>query len=243
MVSISAQQNTDVCEICEAFVNFDPRSSISRRRQKISYRNSAHLEKYEWAYFHQPNLVALKDSADAGCQVCQLMLDCLEISDQIDFIFDEERKLELRMSKTSFDVRSRVDDAETEGFVGEVFRQIMYEKTRESEAFKWRGSHYDEKLSYDERKHRGRLDGPIVLLSGHTVVPEEASLFSGNPSDDGEFVSPSVVRDLEMNDTKVYQIQVYVPCSSFTEFDQNGGLWGTLEGHISTGTCHLSSQG
>jgi hypothetical protein len=241
MVSISAGKSTDVCEICDAFVNFDPRSSISRRRQRINYHNSFLLEKYEWAYFHQPNLVALKDSADAGCQVCQLMLDCLEISDQIDVIFDEERKLELRMFKDSLDVQSKVDDTKAEEFVGKAFRQIIYEKAQERRASNERGSQYNEKFPYDEWNHRGRLDGPIVLLSGHAAVLEEASLFSSHLSDGGKSDSPSITRDLEVNGKKVYQIEVRVSCSTFTEFDQTGGLWGILEAHISTGMYHLPS--
>ncbi|KAI6749441.1 hypothetical protein HG530_015280 [Fusarium avenaceum] len=234
MVSISAGTSTDVCEICDAFVNFDPRSSMSRRRQKISYQNPCLLEKYEWAYFHQPNLVALKDSADAGCQVCQLMLDCLEISDHIDAIFDEERKLELRMFKDSRDVQSKVDDTEAEEFVGKAFRQIIYEKAQDRRASNWRGSEYNKKFPYDEWNHRGRLDGPIVLLSGRVTSLQNASLFSSHLSDDGKSGSPSIISDLEVNGKKVYQIEVRVSCSAFTEFDQTGGLWGILEAHIST---------
>jgi hypothetical protein len=154
--------------------------------------------------------------------MCQLLLDTLGVSDMIDVLFDEQRKQRLRASFSSLGP----GDSQTESLVQAMVKQIEYEhetdiKPDKDECFG---------LRFDGAVHSGQLEGPLMLLTEDSWGKFRYSIDS---EDHERYASASITGDVESGRLfPIFKVQVRVPCSSRTEFDETAGLWYTLEGTV-----------
>ncbi|KAJ4128897.1 hypothetical protein NW768_007419 [Fusarium equiseti] len=209
-----------VCAICDDFVNWDSQNGTSWRRRKIQLAWGNEI--YSWAYHHHFNIVTLNDSANDGCQMCQLLLDTLGVSDKIDVLFDEQRQQRLRASPSSPDEA----DSEAKSLMRKIVKQIEYEHHAEI-------NHEDDKSSgmlFDGEVHQRQLEGPLIVLVEDSWGK---SRYTIDQEDHERYASASITGDVESGRLfPIFNIQARVPCSSPIEFDETASLWCTLEGTV-----------
>ncbi|RFN54374.1 het domain-containing protein [Fusarium flagelliforme] len=140
----------------------------------------------------------------------------------IDVLFDEQRKQRLRASFSSLGP----GDSQTESLVQAMVKQIEYEHETdinpdEDECFG---------LRFDGAVHSGQLEGPLMLL---TEDSWGKCRYTIDPEDCERYASASITGDVKSGRLfPIFKVQVRVPCSSRTEFDETASLWYTLEGTV-----------
>ena len=218
----SIKDEASVCAICDDFVNWNPQNGASWRRHEIQITQGNKV--YSWAYHHHSNLVALKDSADGGCQMCQLLLDTLGLSDKIDVLFDKEHQQRLRASSVSL----VADNSRARSLIEEVVKQIKYEYEAEINLDEDKSSG----MPFDEALHKGQLEGPLILLVEDSWGKIRYTI---DREDHERYASASITGDvLSGRLFPIFNVQARIPCSSPVEFDETASLWSTIEGTVLT---------
>lgn len=81
-VSSSEPAETSVCHVCQGFGDLsDPRGFTEKLQpdELMQYsRSSTATHEYIYIYVHHPNVGALMESAQAGCDVCEALCDRLK---------------------------------------------------------------------------------------------------------------------------------------------------------------------
>lgn len=139
----TAQSNAPLCAVCKGFGDRDPDGDMFRRHNG--------MDGDDWIYVHHPNLVTLQDSADTGCRMCQLLLDCLKGKRGYETAFSEAHKLEscrreALPSGSAFNSREDTEEA------ARVAKLVLHQTGFDIPGIGWQANIEDEWGGYDRRR-------------------------------------------------------------------------------------------
>lgn len=203
--------HTFLCEVCKGLGDCNPHSQMLGRRHKGTY-------------VHHRNLVTLKSSAQSGCQMCQLLFDCLKEDQSFDTVFAEAQELELRRasllsSGLGFDWKRDTDEA------AEIARSV---------AQKHESEQHEKTTKLKTRIARlGRVAKAMCKGGGYDEVKTETNI-------QGRIVIRFEER--ELRDKPCFQdIEVRVSGSYLPAIHDPAGIWRGLEVFVSTGRYPMAA--
>lgn len=210
-----------LCEVCKGLGDCNPHSKMFGRR-------------HGGTYIHHRNLITLKYSAQTGCQMCQLLFDCLKEKEGFDTVLAEAQELELRRgslmsSGLSFDSKRDTDEAaEIVRSIGQQQKSKQASEDSQSVAQEQKSEQREKITKLKTRiANLGRVAKALCKGGGHDKVKTHTSI-------QGRIVIS--FHDRELRDKPSFQhIEVRVCGAYASEIYGAKGIWKTLEVLVSTG--------